>query len=42
MLSVVNLGDPRSKQQLDALARMVEPEDLKNLPDHDVVFSPVG
>ncbi|MEC8474446.1 MAG: hypothetical protein VXZ38_07350, partial [Planctomycetota bacterium] len=37
MLSVVNLGDPRSKQQLDALARMVEPEDLANLPDHDVV-----
>ena len=37
MLSVVNLGDPRSKQQLDALARLVEPADLGNLPDRDVV-----
>ncbi len=37
MLSVINLGDPRSKQQLDALARMVEPEQLPELPEHDVV-----
>ncbi|MCH1495283.1 MAG: general secretion pathway protein, partial [Rubripirellula sp.] len=37
MLSVINLGDPRSKQQLDALARMVEPKQLPELPDHDVV-----
>lgn len=37
MLSVINLGDPRSKQQLDALARMVEPKQLQELPDHDVV-----
>jgi len=37
MLSVINLGDPRSKQQLDSLARMVEPEDLASLPSHDVV-----
>ena len=37
MLSVVNLGDPRSKQQLNALARMVDPDTLGDLPNHDVV-----
>ena len=37
LLSVVNLADPRSKQQLDALARMIDPADLMDLPDRDVV-----
>lgn len=39
LLSVINLGDPRSKQQLDSLARMVPAEQLSELEDHQVVKS---
>ncbi|TWT50585.1 Bacterial type II/III secretion system short domain protein [Rubripirellula amarantea] len=37
LMSVVNLADPRSMQQLDALAKLVEPDELDSQPDHDVV-----
>ncbi len=37
MLSVINLGDPRSMQQLDALAKMVTIDQLGELETHDVV-----
>ncbi|MEM6688981.1 MAG: secretin N-terminal domain-containing protein [Planctomycetota bacterium] len=37
LLSVINMSDPRSLKQLDALAPMVRPEDLENLQGHDVV-----
>lgn len=37
LLSVINLGDPRSRQQLDAIAKLVTAEDLDELKDQDVV-----
>lgn len=37
LLSVINLGDPRSKLQLDTLAEMVSLKDLDTLEDHTVV-----
>lgn len=37
LLSVVNLTDSRSTQQLDALAPLVEQDDLKSLNSHQVV-----
>lgn len=37
MLSVINLGDPRGIQQLNAMARVVSPQDLDPLNDHEVV-----
>ena len=37
LMSLINLGDPRSMQQLDAIARLVKPEELSELEDHDVV-----
>ncbi|MDM4019088.1 secretin N-terminal domain-containing protein [Roseiconus lacunae] len=37
LLSVINLSDPRSLQQLDSLAELVRPDDLKTRPKHDVV-----
>lgn len=37
LLSVVNLADPRSKQQLDALADLITVQDLEQRPSHDVV-----
>ncbi|MFK7736448.1 MAG: secretin N-terminal domain-containing protein [Pirellulaceae bacterium] len=37
LLSVINLGDPRSVQTLDALARFVKVGELAELPKHDVV-----
>ena len=37
LLSVVNLSDPRSLAQLDAIAEMVTPEQLPSLSDQDVV-----
>ncbi|PQO25802.1 general secretion pathway protein [Blastopirellula marina] len=37
MLSVINLGDPRGLQQLNAMARVVSPQDLDQLNDHEVV-----
>ncbi|MBC8352791.1 MAG: general secretion pathway protein [Planctomycetes bacterium] len=37
LLSVINLGDSRSMQQMDAIARMVTVEQLDELNDHDVV-----
>jgi len=44
LLSVINLGDPRSMQQLDALAKLVTVEQLDQQNDHDVVkcFFPLG
>ncbi len=44
LLSVINLGDPRSMQQLDALAELVTVEELDQLNNHDVVkcFFPLG
>ncbi len=44
LLSVINLGDPRSMQQLDALATLVAVEQLDQLESHDVVkcFFPLG
>lgn len=44
LLSVINLGDPRSMQQLDALAKLVTIEQFDQLNDHDVVkcFFPLG
>lgn len=37
LLSVINLGDPRGLQQLDAMARVVTTEELDPLNDHEVV-----
>ncbi len=37
LLAVINLGDPRSMKQLDALARLVAADQLDALPSHDVV-----
>ncbi|MEO1980468.1 MAG: hypothetical protein ABGZ24_08115, partial [Fuerstiella sp.] len=37
LLSVINLTDPRSMQQLNALAKLVTVEQLDQLSDHDVV-----
>ncbi len=37
LLSVINLADPRSKQQLDALADLIRVEDLPDRAAHDVV-----
>lgn len=37
LLSVINLGDPRSLQTLDQLARFVKIDQLEDLPTHDVV-----
>ncbi|GAB5406609.1 MAG: secretin N-terminal domain-containing protein [Aureliella sp.] len=37
LLSVINLGDPRSKLQLDTLAELVSLDDLDNLESHAVV-----
>ncbi len=37
LLSVINLGDPRSMQQLDALASFTTAEQLAGLPRHEVV-----
>lgn len=37
LLSVINLADPRSMQQLDTIAKMVTEDELDGLPDHDVV-----
>ncbi|WP_165698729.1 secretin N-terminal domain-containing protein [Bremerella volcania] len=37
LLSVINLGDPRGLQQLNAMARVVSPDELEQLNDHEVV-----
>ncbi len=37
LLSVINLGDSRSLQQLDALAKLVTPDELEQLNDQEVV-----
>ncbi len=37
LLSVINLGDPRSMRQLDAIAEMVTVEQLDQYNSHDVV-----
>ena len=37
LLSVINLGDPRSKQQLDAIAELVPLEVLDERNEHDVI-----
>jgi type II secretory pathway component GspD/PulD (secretin) len=37
LLSAVNLSDPRSLLQLDAIAELVTPDQLATLPSHDVV-----
>ena len=37
LLSVINLTDPQSTQQLNALAKLVTVEELDQLSDHDVV-----
>lgn len=37
LLSVINLADPRSRQQLDAIATLVTADQLGNLNDQDVV-----
>ncbi len=37
LLSVINLGDPRSLQQLDALAELITPIELNIRNQHDVV-----
>ncbi len=45
LLSVINLSDPRSIQQLDVLANQVSVDDLASMPsDHEVVkcFFPLG
>lgn len=44
LLSVINLTDPRSVQQLDTLARLVRVEELEKLDSHQVVkcFFPLG
>lgn len=44
LLSVISLGDPRSLQQLDAMAKVVPVDELEGLNDHEVVkcFVPLG
>ncbi|QDV47006.1 Bacterial type II/III secretion system short domain protein [Stieleria neptunia] len=37
LLSVINLSDPRSLQQLDALAELIRAEELPERTNHDVV-----
>jgi type II secretory pathway component GspD/PulD (secretin) len=37
LLSVINLSDPRSKQQLDAIAELIPAEALDQRSDHEVV-----
>ena len=37
LLSLINLSDPRSLQQLDVLARLVTPDQLEKMLDHEVV-----
>ncbi len=37
LLSVINLSDPRSLQQLDALAELIRAEELPERKNHDVV-----
>ena len=37
LLSVINVGDPRSLKQLDSLAKLVTLEELNSLEEHDVV-----
>ncbi len=37
LLSVINLADPRSKQQLDSLADLISVQELNDRPSHDVV-----
>ncbi len=37
LLSVINLGDPRGLQQLNAMAKVVSTDDLEELNDHEVV-----
>lgn len=37
LLSVINLGDPRGLQQLNAMARVVSTDELDQLNDHEVV-----
>ncbi len=37
LLSVINLSDPRSLQQLDSLAELVDVDELQDRPSHDVV-----
>lgn len=44
LLSVINLGDPRGLQQLDAMATVVGMDELRGMNDHEVVkcFVPLG
>ncbi|PQO41877.1 secretin N-terminal domain-containing protein [Blastopirellula marina] len=44
LLSVINLGDPRGLQQLDAMSTVVTLDQLKGIDDHEVVkcFIPLG
>ncbi len=44
LLSVINLGDPRSVQQLNSLAKLVKVDELQTLENHEVVkcFFPLG
>jgi len=44
LLAVISLGDPQSLQQLDALARVVGPDELDQFNDHETVkvFLPLG
>lgn len=37
LLSVIDLNNPRSVKQLETLSRLVKPEQLDELPDHDLV-----
>lgn len=37
LLSVINLSDPRGMQQLDALAKLVAPEELADQPSYEIV-----
>ncbi len=44
LLSVINLGDPRGLQQLDAMSTVVTLDELDKIDDHEVVkcFVPLG
>lgn len=44
LLSVINLGDPRGLQQLDAMSTVVTLDELEGIDDHEVVkcFVPLG
>ncbi|RCS53915.1 general secretion pathway protein [Bremerella cremea] len=44
LLSVINLGDPRGLQQLDAMSTVVTLDQLSQIDDHEVVkcFVPLG